>query len=79
MEFNGFSNEPVSFMFYVTRQIVQKYLRSEQAYRLHKPARWRIIENYTYVTRIDAQSGQSGRYSGYFKAKLQNEVPFHRD
>ena len=39
----------------VTRPTVQKYLRSEQAYKLHKPApRWFTI-NHIYVAEIDAQ------------------------
>ena len=39
----------------VTRKIVQKYLLSEQAYTLHKPARRRFTRNHTYVAEIDAQ------------------------
>ena len=39
----------------VTRQTVQKYLWSEQAYTLHKPARRRFIRKNTYVAGIDAQ------------------------
>ena len=39
----------------VTRKTIQEYLRSEQAYTLHKPARRRIIWNHTYVAGIDAQ------------------------
>ena len=39
----------------VTQKKVEKYLRSEQAYTLHKPARRRFTRNHTYVTRIDAQ------------------------
>ena len=39
----------------VTRQTVQEYLRSEQAYTLHKPARRRFTRNHTYVAGIDAQ------------------------
>ena len=39
----------------VTRKTVQKYLRSEQAYTLHKPARRRFTRNHTYVAGIDAQ------------------------
>ena len=38
-----------------TRQTVQKYLRSEQAYTLHNPARRRFIRIHTYVAGIDAQ------------------------
>ena len=38
-----------------TRQTVQEYLRNEQAYTLHKPARRRFTSNQTYVTGIDAQ------------------------
>ena len=33
----------------------QKYLQSEQAYTLHKPARRRFTRNHTYVAGIDAQ------------------------
>ena len=40
----------------VTRKLVQEYLRSEQAYTLHKPARRRFSRNHTYVAKIDAQS-----------------------
>ena len=39
----------------VTRKMVQEYLKSEQAYTLHKPARRRFIKNHTYVAGIDAQ------------------------
>ena len=39
----------------VTRKTVQKYLRSKQAFTLHKPARRRFIRNHTYVAGIDAQ------------------------
>ena len=39
----------------VTRKTVQGYLRSEQAYTLHKPARRQFIRNHTYVAGIDAQ------------------------
>ena len=38
-----------------TRKEVQGYLRSEQAYTLHKPARRRFTRNHTYVAGIDAQ------------------------
>ena len=38
-----------------TRQTVQEYLQSEQAYTLHKPARRRFIRNHSYVAGIDAQ------------------------
>ena len=39
----------------VTRKTFQEYLKSEQAYTLHKPARRRFITNHTYVAGIDAQ------------------------
>ena len=39
----------------LTRKTVQEYLRSEQAYTLHKPARRRFTRNHTYVAEIDAQ------------------------
>ena len=39
----------------VTRKSIQEYLRSEQAYTLHKPARRRFTRNHTYVALIDAQ------------------------
>ena len=39
----------------VTRETVQEYLKSEQAYTLPKPARRRFTRNHTYVARIDAQ------------------------
>ena len=39
----------------VTQNSVQKYLRSEQAYTLHKPARHRLTSNQTYGAGIDAQ------------------------
>ena len=39
----------------VSRQTVQEYLRCEQTYTLHKPARRRFTINYTYVAGIDAQ------------------------
>ena len=38
-----------------TRQKVEKYLRSEQAYTLNKRARRRFTWNNTYVAGIDAQ------------------------
>ena len=38
-----------------TRKNVEKYLSSEQAYTLHKPARRRFSRNHIYVARIDAQ------------------------
>ena len=38
-----------------TRQTVQEYLRSEQAYTLHKPVCRRFTRNHTYVAGIDAQ------------------------
>ena len=38
-----------------TRTRVKKYLKSEQAYTLHKPARRRFTRNHTYVAGIDAQ------------------------
>ena len=38
-----------------TRNNVEKYLMSEQAYTLHKPARRRFAKNHTYVAEIDAQ------------------------
>ena len=39
----------------VTQTTVQEYLRSKQAYTLHKPARRRFTRNHTYVAVIDAQ------------------------
>ena len=39
----------------VLRQTVHKYLRIEQAYTLHKPARRHFSRNNTYVAGIDAQ------------------------
>ena len=39
----------------VTRKTVQKYLRSQQAYTLHKPTRRRFTRNNTYVAKIYAQ------------------------
>ena len=39
----------------VTRKSVQEYLRSEQAYALHKPARRRFTRNHNYVAGINAQ------------------------
>ena len=38
-----------------TRTKVEEYLRSEQAYTLHKPTRRRFTRNHTYVAGIDAQ------------------------
>ena len=38
-----------------TRQTVKNYLKSEQAYTLHRPARRRFTRNHTYVAGIDAQ------------------------
>ena len=38
-----------------TRKSVQEYLRSKQAYTLHKPARRRFTRNHTYVAGIDAK------------------------
>ena len=39
----------------VTRKTVEEFLKHEQAYTLHKPARRRLPRNYTYVAGIDAQ------------------------
>ena len=39
----------------VTRQAVIQFLKGEQAYTLHKPARRRYVRNRTYVAGIDAQ------------------------
>ena len=39
----------------VTRKTVHQYLKSEQAYTLHKPARRRFTRNHTYVAGIDVQ------------------------
>ena len=39
----------------VTRKTVQEYLKCEQAYTLHKPARCRFIRYHTYVAGIYAQ------------------------
>ena len=39
----------------VTRQTVEKYLKSEHANTLHKQARRRFTRNHTYVAGIDAQ------------------------
>ena len=39
----------------VSRQTVQQYQRSEQAYTLHRPARRRFTRNHTHVAGIDAQ------------------------
>ena len=39
----------------VTRQSIQKYLKTEQAYTLHIPAHRRFTRNHTYVSGIDAQ------------------------
>ena len=39
----------------VTRQSVIQFLKGEQAYTLHKPARRRYVRNRTYVAGIDAQ------------------------
>ena len=38
-----------------TRQKIQKYLKSEQSYTLHKPARQRFTRNQIYEAEIDAQ------------------------
>ena len=38
-----------------TRQTVEEYLSSKQAFTLHKPARRRFTRYHTYVKRIDAQ------------------------
>ena len=38
-----------------TRQSIIKYLKSEQAYTLHKPTRRQFTRNHTYVAGIDAQ------------------------
>ena len=61
----------------VTRKTVQEYLKREQAYTLHKPARSRFSRNDTYVAGIDAQwqadlaemqgiAGQNGRLKYLF-------------
>ena len=39
----------------VTQKSVQEYLRSEQTYTLHKPARRRFTRNHTHVAEIDGQ------------------------
>ena len=39
----------------ITLQTVQEYLKSEQTYTLHKPARRQFIRNHPYVAGIDAQ------------------------
>ena len=39
----------------VTRRSVEKFLKSKQAYTLHRPARRRYVRNRTYVAGIDAQ------------------------
>ena len=39
----------------VKRKTVLEYLKSEQAYTLHKPTRRPFIRNYSYVAGIDAQ------------------------
>ena len=39
----------------ILRQTVQDYLKSEQAYTLHKPARRLFTKNHTDVAGIDAQ------------------------
>ena len=38
-----------------TQKTVLNYLRCEQAYTLHKPARRLFTQNHTYVAGIDAQ------------------------
>ena len=38
-----------------TQKTIKNYLRSEQAYTLHKPARRLFTRNHTYVAGIDAQ------------------------
>ena len=38
-----------------TRTKVEKHLKSEQAYTLHKPARRRFTRNHTYVAGMDVQ------------------------
>ena len=39
----------------VNRLVVKQFLKGEQAYTLHKPARRRYVRNRTYVAKIDAQ------------------------
>ena len=39
----------------VTRQTVQDFLKSEQAYTHHKPVHRRFTRNHTYVAAIDSQ------------------------
>ena len=39
----------------VTRRAVENFLKSEQAYTLHRPARRRYVRNRTYVAGVDAQ------------------------
>ena len=39
----------------VNRLVVEQFLKGEQAYTLHKPARRRYVRNRTYVAGIDAQ------------------------
>ena len=52
MVLSGYCNEPGSFMSQVSHKTQSRfYLRSEQAYTLHKPARYRFTNNYTYVAR----------------------------
>ena len=39
----------------VNRLVVEQFLKGEQAYTLHKPARRRYVRNRTYVAGINAQ------------------------
>ena len=39
---------------WVNRQVVEQFLKGEQAYTLHRPARRRYVRNRTYVAGIDA-------------------------
>ena len=39
----------------VNRQVVRQFLKREQAYTLHRPAKRRYVRNRTYVAGIDVQ------------------------
>ena len=63
-----------------TRIKVEEYLKSEQAYTLHKPARRRFTRNHTYVAGIDAQwQADLADMQGIARQNGLNEVPAHRN
>ena len=55
MELSGIWGAQGSSMLQALRKKIKKYLRNEQAYKLHKLVRHRFTKNHTYVAGIDSQ------------------------